>query len=1309
MSITEKDVKMVQSSVMLDVPEGGGAASAIPILDGSSNSIFDDVSELDRAGGRVSLRKTHMVVETHDTDGFFGSNVIISEPPKDPLVSVTLFTTKDYFDRRDEAANRVEAYLFASSEWNGYLFENHIKGQRTIQLFQRVGTTLPPVGRTLVLIHDEGKPSETRQYVRVINVEAEERTFTFEQGGQPVDYQAWVVACELSDALRYDFVGSPASRFFTREKLSTITRDTRVTDAAQYYGVSPLKAPVALGSLKAQAKSIFTALVPSAQTEIPLPNQVINPEVAPMTTTSKNTYSFTHSVRGVTKVVAPTGITPNTLRTSHGGVQDNGLGALVRSGQDVGTIDYATGEMTGDWNTSEVITFTYLPATLTTQQTFTLFRDVTAESRRFNWIETLLPTPAPGTLTFSYMAQGNWYSLTDNGAGEMVGSDPAYGAGTINYVTGNMSVTTGVLPDADTAIMLVWATPAHYAIRDASDVQAPSWTYSLENVDDHAVVPETVSIKWEVDGTLKELTDDGEGFLEGDGWGALQYANGNMYFVMDVLPDPQTTPQVTYDKSLIHEEEFYPSKDGNGFVDFTLSHYPIVKGSLVIGWETIRSKTVTEKTTDSLGGAVYYSSSEAYSSTDANNKKDVWKQPNNFTQKMGWVSGHPNSVTLASQTVRDKSTSSSLSVSDKQSIKESNSFRSYSERQSSDSESNVVVNKIATDNGDGLIYGPQAGIVDYDEGYVRFIPTDIARTSSWGLADSGSFKTDSSSSSSSSRDETWAGSNYNMLTYRSGGQSGTDTSAGYTTKKGESISASGGESSEFSEGEWGSESFSDTWGNGSMIQVAYVEAGLVPTNETETLPSQNVRFNLSPYTAQTIVQGSVMVRFGGALYVDRSGKMIMDPDPATGSGLEAGTINYATGDVELSFWNAGALPNLEVLSCLTIYGTFVITSTAFRTAAAPLKSEALQVIATSVNGEQIIGTSDSGGWIQAPNMIAKVNYTTGIVQVAFGNYGPIPNWQGEDPSPTVWRALPIDASTVRYNAVAYSYLPLDAEILGLDPVRLPQDGKVPIFRKGEFAVIGHTDTYGPVTVANSMEIDLGRNRLSRLRVLGADGMPIQYGYTRDLEAGTVTFEDVAGYDQPITIEHRIEDMAQISDVQINGELSFTRPISHDYPAETSYVASALIAGDLRARVSHFWDQQTWDNTWTDSIQGNAAVASYNDTVYPIVVTNAGAITERWALRFTSSSSFDVIGENVGLVYQGSINAECAPMNPVTNVPYFTIASAGWGSGWSAGNVVRMNTVGAQFPVWVVRTVQQGPETVPNDCFTLLVRGDVDTQ
>ena len=59
------------------------------------------------------------------------------------------------------------------------------------------------------------------------------------------------------------------------------------------------------------------------------------------------------------------------------------------------------------------------------------------------------------------------------------------------------------------------------------------------------------------------------------------------------------------------------------------------------------------------------------------------------------------------------------------------------------------------------------------------------------------------------------------------------------------------------------------------------------------------------------------------------------------------------------------------------------------------------------------------------------------------------------------------------------------------------------------------------------------------------------------------------------------------------------------------------------------------------------------------------------------------------------------------MPYFELDALGWGTGWAAGNCLRINTVGAMVPLWGVRTVQQGPETVTNDTFTLLVRGDVD--
>ena len=78
-----------------------------------------------------------------------------------------------------------------------------------------------------------------------------------------------------------------------------------------------------------------------------------------------------------------------------------------------------------------------------------------------------------------------------------------------------------------------------------------------------------------------------------------------------------------------------------------------------------------------------------------------------------------------------------------------------------------------------------------------------------------------------------------------------------------------------------------------------------------------------------------------------------------------------------------------------------------------------------------------------------------------------------------------------------------------------------------------------------------------------------------------------------------------------------------------------------------------------------------------------------------------------MIATGSINEDCSPINPATNEPYFTIRALGWGTGWSTGNILRINTVGALFPLWVVRTIQQGPESGLDYSFSLLTRGDVD--
>jgi hypothetical protein len=498
----------------------------------------------------------------------------------------------------------------------------------------------------------------------------------------------------------------------------------------------------------------------------------------------------------------------------------------------------------------------------------------------------------------------------------------------------------------------------------------------------------------------------------------------------------------------------------------------------------------------------------------------------------------------------------------------------------------------------------------------------------------------------------------------------------------------------------------------ALVKLRYRATGTANT-EAESLTAGSLELDLTPGFAENIVPGSINFTLGGKTYFDRLGSLYYDLNLTTGAATLAGAINYSTGAATLNAWVPAATNAVVLRSLLTTLDGTPVDEVTFRTPASPVRPSSLQVLATRLTGGTLNVTADNNGLITGTDVSGSVDYATGVVRVRFGSWVAAAGnesqiWYNASAvvDGQIFKPVPVFADSIKYNAVAYSYLPLDADIIGLDPVRLPQDGRVPIFRTGDFVVIGHTANVGPLTVANNQVVNCGRVRLSRVRVLDANNEVITAGYTTDLEAGTVSFSSVTGYAQPVTIEHRIEDMAQLSDVQITGRLTFTRQITHAYPVG-AFVSSALIAGDLRAYVSHLFDQATWNGAFADAIAGGAATATYNDILAPLEVTNAGAITERWAIQFTNTTSFNVIGEHVGVITTGNTSTNTAPVNPATGKPYFTLPAIGWGSGWATGNVLRFNTTGALFPVWVVRTIQQGPETVTDDSFTLLIRGDVD--
>jgi hypothetical protein len=301
---------------------------------------------------------------------------------------------------------------------------------------------------------------------------------------------------------------------------------------------------------------------------------------------------------------------------------------------------------------------------------------------------------------------------------------------------------------------------------------------------------------------------------------------------------------------------------------------------------------------------------------------------------------------------------------------------------------------------------------------------------------------------------------------------------------------------------------------------------------------------------------------------------------------------------------------------------------------------------------------------------------------------------------------------MKFNAVVYSNMPLDASILGLDPVRLPIDGRVPIIRSGNVVVIHSTKTEQlPNPLSAGQSVTLAFDQLASCSLIDADGTAVDTAlYSVNRETGVVTMADpldLSAYVEPLTARYRIEDMALVNEAQINGQLSLVGAIGRAYDPADTWVSSALIFGDLGSRVHHLFSQASWTGAWSDERIGSNTTAQYNDLLYPLQVNNKNAIRERWALIFTSPTTFNVVGEVSGQIATGNTSTDCAPINPITGEPYFTVLAAGWGSGWATNNVLRFNTDAAHAPVWIARTTISGTATQEDDSFKLQIRGDAD--
>jgi hypothetical protein len=274
MPLQSGDIRLARSAVMADVDSGGGPPTSQLIPDGASNVLFPDISEDARTGGLVEVRQIHGVLRNTDTDALLGANIILADPPDDPNVSITLIKSPSTFARRPDLVKLIEATSTPGPEFAGYLLENHIASQRSIQIAQRPGVEPPGVNTALVLVLDEGLITERSQYVRVRRVTVAEEVFTTtDSAGNPTDFLVQVASCELFSPLGADFAGSPASRFYTRAANKTKVRRVNFSDAGTFYSAARLTVAALATDSAVKLETVYTQIVPNTRTETPLLNQ----------------------------------------------------------------------------------------------------------------------------------------------------------------------------------------------------------------------------------------------------------------------------------------------------------------------------------------------------------------------------------------------------------------------------------------------------------------------------------------------------------------------------------------------------------------------------------------------------------------------------------------------------------------------------------------------------------------------------------------------------------------------------------------------------------------------------------------------------------------------------------------------------------------------------------------------------------------------------------------------------------------------------------------------------------------------------
>lgn len=1190
MAINATDVQIMRPERVSDNSDGGGQMTGTAIASGDVNNLWDDIPRTMLAYGGVSLRKLFCAIRSANVDKFLGGHAIIQSDSIADNVSTLLFSTQDHYDERQSAQDKIEQFVVLGTRSPLRPVGTQRKGQSAVVMYADEPSMAPKIGDVIVF-----KDSVNEQYIKVSDVQSRPESYTYERAGQLLKYSATEFVIRISQALDRDFIGVDPSPL---AKHGFDVFKTQASSIAQYYGVKSLSMPAAVGDSTVKADGIFQPIVPTATTETALLDQ--KPGLSMRVLQPSSTIVVEKnmgSLSGLVSLTLANSFKPSSLEVEISGsvYKDSGSQLELVSGapnldSDLTTIDGIAGVLNLALSSTAVVIVRYVPAVAVELLPYTEAVKIDLSNRQLTYVEQLSPAPMPGGLRIEYQYLGEWYELTDNGDGVILGEGTT---GVINYSTGSLSFSLPGEPDPGSSLIYTWQR-SPYEID--SSVSASSAAAHLVILIPDQVVAGTVVLNWTSDGVSYNAAEQADQTITGDATG------GVLGHVVSFCPSANALP------------------DSDISISYSKRAEPAINLTRAINLQT--------------GG--------------------------NLTIDLGDTNIDPASVNLDLDVSVDVKTTIRGVVSTSE-FSSTLKFRGRGDNQL------VQLHK----NGFGAGRNAVVGSIDAVAGVVTI--------------------------------------NCDMLKQRI--QDFT-----YTSEK---------------KRIWYIEFRSQTVRSQSASISYHNTFSPQPGAHTALISDLSIEL---PMGQEFLVPGALSFDLGGARVVDRGdGALYRSWNEQTAAGLRCGVINYSTAEMSLSYTELKS--SLAGLSCNIVSlasglaAAAAVSNVVFRTKANPLRPSGLQFLARRVtdtallraesqNNGSIGGSFDSNdvlGRLSQPaiksgysvailaapqsggSATGSVDYQTGIVEIEFSQ--------------------PVVLSSLTYNAVAYNSVPLSSEVLGLNPIKLPTNGNVPIFQPGYLVVIHNEQAIDIAAPVAGQVIDCARTGLAQVSISDSNGLLLGAAqYSADKKTGLVTLADpfVAQTDEavaltmPLTLTHRIEDICALARVAIDGSLQLMTQIIHDYPIPGSYVSSAISFKTMQGRVhTQFTQQIDQSGSFKNVLVGNATVASYDDINYPILIDNKSAVQERWKIRFTNNSGFELIGETLGLIAVGSTAADFSPINPMTNAPYFTIKSAGWGSGWVTNNILRFNTDAAAKPIWAIRTVLPSTEPVEKDFINIEFRGDAD--